>query len=230
MSTTGRLRIVIASAHPGESQILADWLASDGFEPVPASSLGAARCQLEAQSCDLLISDVKLAFLDGLHEIGRGRMRNPHTPIVVIGDDDSTSRRHAERRQAMFLQRPVDRTELLCYVAMAAGEARPSRRSPRKSVGRLEALVDGAPSSIVDVSNEGLRLESARDRRASPPFFSVEVPIVGVTVMVHRVWTNGVTGASGKPVTLYGGALIHNPLKIENAWRKFVDALPEVRP
>ncbi len=230
MSTTGRLRIVIASAHPGESQILADWLASDGFEPVPASSLGAARCQLEAQSCDLLISDVKLAFLDGLHEIGRGRMRNPHTPIVVIGDDDSTSRRQAERRQAMFLQRPVDRTELLCFVAMAAGEARPARRSPRKSVGRLEALVDGAQSSIVDVSNEGLRLESARDRRASPPFFSVNVPIVGVTVMVHRVWTNGVTEASGKPVTLYGCALIHNSLKIENAWRKFVDALPEVRP
>jgi hypothetical protein len=230
MSATGRLRIVIASAHPGESQILADWLASDGFEPVPASSLRAARCQLEAQSCDLLISDVKLAFLDGLHEIGRGRMRNPHTPIVVIGDDDSTSRRQAERRQAMFLQRPVDRTELLCYVAMAAGEARPSRRSPRKSVGRIEALLDGVPSSLLDVSNEGMRLENARGRSVTPPYFSVEVPIVGVTVMVHRVWTSALSNAGGKPLTLYGGALIHNPPRIERAWRNFVDALPEMRP
>jgi CheY-like chemotaxis protein len=230
MSTAGRLRIVIASAHPGESQVLADWLESDGFEPVPASSLRAARSQLEAQSCDLLISDVKLAFLDGLHEIGRGRMRNPHTPIVVIGDDDSTSRRQAERRQAMFLQRPVDRTELLCYVAMAAGEARPSRRSPRKSVGRIEALIDGVPSTILDVSNEGVRLENARERRASPPYFSVEVPIVGVTVMVHRVWTSGLVGPAGKQVTLYGGSLIHNAPRIDRVWRRFVDALPEVRP
>ncbi|HEY7473519.1 MAG TPA: hypothetical protein VH679_00800 [Vicinamibacterales bacterium] len=230
MSTTGRLRIVIASAHPGESQVLADWLASDGFEPVPASSLRAARCQLEAQSCDLLISDVKLAFLDGLHEIGRGRMRNPHTPLVVIGDDDLTSRRQAERRQAMFLQRPVDRTELLCYVAMAAGEARPSRRSPRKMVGRIEALLDGAPSSIIDVSNEGVRLENARGRAVTPVYFSVEVPIVGVTVMVHRVWTSGVTSAAGKQLTLAGGTLIHNPPRVERVWRRFVDALPEMRP
>ncbi len=230
MSSTGRLRIVIASSHPGESEVLADWLASDGFEPVPASSLGAARSQLEAQSCDLLISDVKLAFLDGLHEIGRGRMRNPHTPIVVIGDDDSSSRRQAERRQAMFLQRPVDRTELLCYVAMAAGEARPSRRSPRKPVGRLEALIDGAQSTLLDVSNEGLRIEIARDQRASPPYFNLKVPIVGVSLMVHRVWTNGALGSAGKPLTVYGGALAHNPEKILSAWRKFVDVVPEVRP
>jgi CheY-like chemotaxis protein len=230
MSSTGRLRIVIASAHPGESEVLADWLASDGFEPVPASSLGAARCQLEAQSCDLLISDVKLAFLDGLHEIGRGRMRNPHTPIVVIGDDDSNARRQAERRQAMFLQRPVDRTELLCYVAMAAGEARPSRRSPRKPVGRIESFVDGAPSSLIDVSNEGLRIEVARDQRVSPPYFSVKVPIVGVSLMVHRVWTNGTVGSAGKSLTLYGGALAQNEAKILLAWRRFVDSLPNMRP
>jgi CheY-like chemotaxis protein len=230
MSTTGRLRIVIASAHPGESRILADWLASDGFEPVPASSLRAAQCEVEARSFDLLISDVNLAFRDGLHAIGRGRMRNPHAPIVVIGDDDSSARRHAEQRQAMFLQRPVDRTELLCYVAMAAGEARPERRSPRKTVGRVEALLDGAPSWLIDVSTEGLRVESARDRRASPPYFSVEVPIIGVAVMVQRVWTNGGVGTAGKPVTLYGGALVSNPIRIEKAWRKFVEALPELRP
>lgn len=223
---SSRLRIVIASAHPGECQALAEWLASDGFEPVPVSSLRAAQSEVEARPFDLLISDVTFAFRDGLHAIGRGRMRNPHTPIVVVGDDDSAARRHAERRHAMFLERPVDRTALLCFVAMAAGEARPARQSPRKSVGRFEALVDGAPSCLIDVSNEGLRLESARDRRASPPYFSVKVPIVGVTLMVQRVWTNGVVGTTGQPLTWYGGALVYNPLKIERVWRKFVDAVP----
>jgi DNA-binding NarL/FixJ family response regulator len=222
---SNRLRIVIATEHPGESQAFAEWLASDGFEPVPVSSVRAAKGVTETRPFDLLISDAKFAFRDGLHAHVRGRMRNPHTPIVVVGDDDSAAR-DADRRQAMFLERPVDRAALLCYVAMAAGEARPARRSPRKMVGRFEALIDGAPSALIDVSAEGLRLESARNRKVTPPYFSVEVPIVGVTLMVQRVWTNGRVDPKGQQVILYGGALAYNPLKIEHRWRKFVDAVP----
>jgi hypothetical protein len=143
-----------------------------------------------------------------------------------VGEPDPAAQAHAERRQAMYVERPVDRATLLCLVAMAVGEGRPVRRSPRKRVARFEAVVEGTPSFLLDVSNEGLRLESPAGRRSAPPYFSVQVPLIGVTLLVQRIWTSQVLNASGRAVALAGAALAANPARVERAWRAFVAAIP----
>jgi hypothetical protein len=125
----------------------------------------------------------------------------------------------------MFLPRPIERASLVCTVAMAVMESRPVRRSLRKRVNRFDAVVEGVPSHIIDVSNEGLRLEIPRGRKSAPPppFFNVRVPILGVALIVRRMWTS----SSPAPEAAWcGSQLSRNPRRVEEAWAAFVDAIP----
>jgi CheY-like chemotaxis protein len=222
---SSRPKVVIALADRAESEVLADWLRSDGFEPVPLAPHRPAADELKRHTYDLLIADFDLAFRGGLHAISRGRTRSPQTPTVVVGNVDKEAQASAERHHAMYLERPVDHAALVCLVSMVILEGRPERRSPRKSVARFEAVVDGVPSNIIDVSNEGLRLEIPRDRRsASPPYFKVRVPLIGVALTVQRIWTS--IPAGKVHIGWCGGALTQNPSRAEQAWRAFVDAIP----
>ena len=127
--------------------------------------------------------------------------------------------------QTMYLSRPINRAMFTCFVAMAMLDSRPVRRSIRKPVNRFEAVANGVPSHIVDISVEGLRLEMSREgRSALPPYFTVRVPLVGVAVRVQRMWTQSASlrGAS----IWYGGALSQNRSNITQAWRAFVDTVP----
>ena len=68
----------------------------------------------------------------------------------------------------MYLARPLDRAVLSCYVMMAILEGSPQRRSERKLVNPFEAVVNGVPARILDVSIEGVRIEMARENAALP--------------------------------------------------------------
>jgi CheY-like chemotaxis protein len=223
---SGRPRIVIATPLPAEREVLATWLASEGFEPVQAATPQAAAEYTQSHPFDLLIADAGFALRDGLHAATRGRTRNPRTPAIVIGDpDDSAAEAQAERRGAMYLPRPVDQATLVCTVSMLMMEARPARRSPRRRVSRLEVAVDGVPAYIIDVSLEGLRLEIPRQRRwAPPPYYNVRVPILGVGLMVQRMWTARPSVLTSD-VNWCGGLLGRNSPRVEQAWRTFVDAV-----
>lgn len=223
---SGRPRIVVASPHIAECDTLADWLSSDGFEPVRAATVADAAEAVKACAFDLLIADVGFAYRDGLDTLARLRRRNAQAPTIVIGDS-TTAQMQADLRNAMYLARPVDRATLSCTISMAMMDDRPVRRSLRKTVNRFEAVVDGRPSHIIDVSLEGLRLEVPRDRRASPaPYFSVRVPIIGVALLVQRMWANARPTAVRDEVAWYGAALSRNSAKVDAAWRNFVGALP----
>jgi hypothetical protein len=112
-----------------------------------------------------------------------------------------------------------------CFVSMAILDTRPTRRSMRKLVNRFDAVVNGVPSHIVDVSIEGLRIEVAGERRAAlPPYFTVRVPLVGVAVTVQRMWTR--SSMKRNSAIWYGGALSQNQVALNEAWRRFVDTIP----
>ena len=218
-------RIVIASPLVAECNVVAEWLAGEGFEPVRVASLERVTDEIKSRPLDLLLIDFTFAFGPVPQAFGLVRARNPKTPIIVVGDSAAAPEAHAVARGAMYLARPVERAALLCTVAMAVMESRPVRRSLRKRVSRFDAVVDGVPSHIIDVSNEGLRLEIPRGRRAAPPppFFNVRVPILGMALIVRRMWTSTapVPGAAW-----YGGELSRNPHRIQQAWASFVDAIP----
>ncbi len=224
---TGRPRIVIATPDRAECEVLADWLAADGFEPVRTVNLRAAADEIQARTFDLLVVDHVFAFRGGLHAVSRGRTRNPQTPTLIIGEADEAAHAIAERHNTTYVERPIDRAALMCMVSMVIMENRPARRSVRKPVPRLQAVVDGVMSRILDISNEGLRLEIPRSRRsASPPYFNVRVPIIGVALTIQRVWTSIPADASRGDVGFCGGALSDNPQRASELWRKFVDAVP----
>jgi CheY-like chemotaxis protein len=219
-----RSRIVIASPHAAERDTIAAWLSSEGFEPVRASTAPGTVDVLRGVPFDLLISDYDFAFRDGVYAAARGKSR---TPIVVVGDVDAAAQSRVESRGASYVPRPAERTTLLCIISMALMDDRPVRRSARKPVNRFEAAASGTPCYLIDVSNEGLRLELPRERRSSPPpYFNVRVPLIGATMMVQRVWITA-PGGSPKSDSLWcGAALAQNSLRTEHAWRSFVDALP----
>jgi CheY-like chemotaxis protein len=224
---SSRSRIVIASPHAAEREMLAAWLSSEGFDPVRAATAPAAIEALQARPFDAFISDYDLACVNEVHVAARGKARNPQTPVVVIGQADRAAQARAESRGASYLARPVDRTALICILSMALADDRPVRRSLRRAVNRFEAAADGTPCHLLDVSNEGLRLELPRTRRSLLPYFNVRVPIIGTTMIVKRVWIAATRAAgTASDVICCGALLVNNNARIERAWRQFVDAVP----
>jgi hypothetical protein len=108
---------------------------------------------------------------------------------------------------------------------MAIAEGRPPRRSVRKQVVPFEAVAAGMPAHLIEVSNEGLRLQLPNGRRSAlPPSFTMRVPLLGINVTVQRVWMSSAPGADG---VAWCGGVLHQPHpQAEQKWRAFVDALP----
>ena len=97
------------------------------------------------------------------------------------------------------------------------------RRSPRKTVQRLEALVNGMPSGIVNVSAEGLRLEVPRERRARCRRIRRARPAHGRGG--DREAHVDVAVEAARPRPLRCGAVAQSPSS-EERWRAFVDTIP----
>jgi hypothetical protein len=156
--------------------------------------------------------------------VSRERMRNAKAPGIVIGPVDPAAEAMAVKRDAMYLTRPVEQAALICMAHMAVLESRPERRSVRKPV-RFDAIVGGVPSHLIDISNEGMRLEIPRTRNATPPppLFTVRVALLGVNITVRRMWASMPKGGDA---AWYGGELAANSGRVELAWRSFVDAMP----
>ena len=97
----------------------------------------------------------------------------------------------------------------------------------RKRVNPIQAVVNGVPAHILDVSAEGLRLELPGGRRSVlPPIFTVRLPLADLAFTVQRRWTRSESN-SGQTIW-YGGALSQNRASIEQRWRIFMDTIPVV--
>lgn len=199
---------------------MVEWLTANNFQTVYRTNPAAAAAEMQ-RPFELLIADANWAV--GTAMQSGARARNQLVPTILIGD--AVDRRAtAVNAQTMYMSRPIEKPVLACFVSMALIDETPVRRSPRKTVQRFEALVNGMRSGIVNVSAEGMRLEVPRDRRAAlPPYFAVRVPLVGVAVIAKRRWMS----PSQNSATLWcGAALSHNRPGSEERWRAFVDTVP----
>jgi len=216
-------RILIACSKPAESETFAEWLRAAGFTTVRVVQPAEAADDLRRRGCDLLIADVKLAVRDKLVASLRTSAQNRQAALVLVGDADPQDQARAHAWRAYYVERPIDQAWLVCAASMAVAEGRPLQRSPRKPIGRFEAVVNGAPAYIVDVSREGLKLEIPRDGRSSlPPVFGVRIPLVGVGLVVKRVWAR----PRSHDMLVCGGTLAPNQPAAEQGWQAFVDAVP----
>ena len=217
MST--RARIAVATRSRSERAAIGAWLDSADFQAVHVTDIGAPARELEALKFELLIVDTEMMTLGSLMHVAR--YRATPLPVIVIGDEDPEAEIEAGRRGASYLVRPIERAGLLFAVTLALAEGRPMRRSARKLVPRFPGLVDGVPSYVLDVSQEGVRLEVAgRSRSSLPPSFMLRLPVFNVAVQVQRVWVS----TSGASSHLWcGGTLARNQQHSAHSWKMLVE-------
>ena len=220
-----RPRVTLASPLLDECRTLSEWLVAEGYEPSTLTNPARLTDELRTRAIDMLVVDARFAAA----AIAALRARNAQLPIAILGDVDPVAEAQAISRGMTYLVRPLDRTLVVCTISMAIMESRPTRRSERKRA-RVDAIVRGVPSRIIDVSREGMRLEIPRTKNAAPPppLFDVGLPMLGVSLTVRRLWT-AAPPAMGPDAIWYGGELSNNSHRVELAWNTLVDALPRAR-
>ena len=215
-------RILVVAPTGSLASELAATLTSAGCAPIVVSNFMAARTLLEERP-DFLISELKLGAYNGLHlaihAAGQG------TPAILIGDADPVLEAEAERYKAAYLRVPVDPKRVLVLMGERAISPPQKRRSPRKQVGVLDAFVDDIHARLLDVSYEGLRIETVeKELAALPPSFTLRLPLFNFSCRVQRVWT---ARASSEGLGMACGAeLSPGDADTTMAWRVLVDSLP----
>ncbi len=216
-----RPRVIVALSDATERAAVADWLSADGFEPVPRSTPQSAIDDVQLGRFDAMVADEGPATRVGLPALVLAR--NSTALTILIGEGEAKGK--AVTGHIAYLARPIDRVTLICFVSMAIQERGPVRRSVRKPVNRFDVLVNGVPSHIVDVSAEGVRVEVPRDHRGvGLPHFTVQVPLVGVTITARRMWSS----PSSRRMIAYGGALTPSRPSVQQGWQAFIDIVPVV--
>ena len=223
-----RQQVIVATPTADEGEALSAWLDAEGFEPLSKRTARSASDAVTSQPFDLAVVDASFVLDGGLRAFGLARFRE--TPMIVLGDAADSLACAPLGTQIMFLERPIDRTTFICTVTMALMEARPDRRSPRRTIRPFEASVNGVKSFIIDVSREGVRLEMPRDRRMVTPQFALRVPLIGVGVSVQRVWVRVPRPEENVGVMWCGGQLAKNTVLADQAWLRFIDTVAPVAP
>ncbi|MGB7218703.1 MAG: hypothetical protein WBD07_07830 [Vicinamibacterales bacterium] len=200
---------------------MAPWLESAGYDLVLEKGFPEARATLGTRP-DLVITEVKLGPYNGLHlAILAGGLG---TPAIVIGDRDPVLQLEAEHQSAVYLTAPTDLGHVLALVKDLLTTASHKRKSPRKRVPVLEALVNDMEARLLDVSHEGMRIEAMGGRDTLPASFVVRLPMFNFSCRVDRVWMSPAQEA-GAGMSC-GATLSPSDLDTALAWRALVDKLP----
>lgn len=213
------IKIGVACPIPGERAAFLEWLNLAGYEPVPMLTIDSVGKDFAARPLEALVADVSLVSAADLPRIVK--MLGQNRPLILVGNPSEAI--EDVPRDAAWIDRPVTRDTFLLSIALALAEGRPARRSPRKLVPRLMSSVDGVSSKIVDVSNEGVRLEiQGASPSALPPYFTLRVPGFGVQAKVKRVWV-----AMPAQGSMWCGGIVEKQAdKAATAWQKFIANAP----
>ena len=219
MSTSPR--VGIACPRPGERAAVSDWLRSVTIEPVVLVDACFVNTQVEGRPLDCVVAD---AALLSPHFIAALRRGDPNRAIIAIGDADDPSQEALTRKDVAFHARPVGEKDLLLAVSLAVAEGHPFRRSPRRIVPRLATTIEGEPAVLIDVSNEGLRLELASAKAAKlSPQFVIHVPALKMGVPVQRVWLRAGSEPGQSARLQCGASILAQDERTVRAWQRLCD-------
>lgn len=216
--STNQIRIAVACPIPGERAAFVEWLTEAQYYPVTMLDIDTIARDLASRPIEALIADVSLVPASALPRVVK--LLGPNRPLLLVGDRDQ--RVEAVPRDATWIERPVTQESFVLSIALALAEGRPARKSPRVFVPKLLSTVDGVSSKIVDVSNEGVRLEiNGASPSILPPYFTLRVPGFGVNTKVKRVWV-----ATPKRGTTWCGGVLENKASSAVAWANFLENAP----
>jgi ActR/RegA family two-component response regulator len=220
-------RVLLVAPDGGIVRGLAPSLRAAGYVPKVVVDFASAKEALAARP-DLLITELKLGAYNGLHLAIRAAVQG--TPTIVVGDPDAVLESEARRQHATYLATPVTPERVLALMSDLLAAAQHVRRSPRKHVPLLDAFANEVPARVLDVSYEGMRLETPEAGvEHLPAYFKVHLPLFNFSCDVQRVWVSSISQEQGERAfsgVSCGAELSTGDTDTVLAWRTLVDSMP----
>ncbi|NOY53467.1 MAG: sigma-54-dependent Fis family transcriptional regulator [Deltaproteobacteria bacterium] len=134
-----QVKILIVDDDPNILEVLAMRLESQGFEPTKAVSGDEALALLEAARFDLILTDLRMAGMDGIDLTEEVRRRNAEVPVILLTAHGSIPNAVEAMQKGAFsyLTKPFDDRELLIHIERALEKSR-----MQKQIHNLESLVE----------------------------------------------------------------------------------------
>lgn len=120
-----KLNVMIVDDDPSVVRLLTTLLKQEfgqGLNLYEVTDPHAARQWIEDHCCDILISDIEMPGLDGLHLLKTAKGRNAWTQVIFITGHTSLDRltEALEWGASDYLLKPIDRQEVLEVVGQLA--------------------------------------------------------------------------------------------------------------
>jgi two-component system, NtrC family, response regulator HydG len=139
-------RILVVDDDPAYGEYLRRALCAGGFIAVCEPDAEGALAQLHTGQWDLLITDIELPGMSGLELLERVRELAPALPVAVLTGHATVDYAVSALRGAAgeFLEKPVDRKDLLAKAASLIDAGRAAREEHRETVLAIGAHPDDA--------------------------------------------------------------------------------------
>src|SRR5579884_4305153 len=123
------LRVLVIDDERFHAEAVAESLERVGYSCVIATSGSAGARKIEHEDWDVILTDLKMADLDGMAIVRKAREEMPETEVVVITGhgDVKTAVEAIKLGAANYLTKPVDLAEVRAIVAKAAERVRLAR-------------------------------------------------------------------------------------------------------
>mgnify|MGYP002623773506 CR=1 FL=1 len=159
-------RILVTEDDQVQRDVIADILMKEGYQVSAAASASAALESLDADSHDLLITDLRMPEMDGLELLREARRRRPELDVVLMTAHATVKTAITALREGAsdYLEKPFDRDELLIIVDRVL-----QQRGMREENAQLRQLVSDS-SSLGNIIGTSAPMRAVFDvvRRAVP--------------------------------------------------------------
>src|SRR5438309_1290267 len=125
-----RLKLLIIDDEPQHAEVVAESLERVGYECVIATSGREGANKIETQEPDVILTDLKMADVDGLAIVRKVKeeLQGAAEVVVITGHGDvQTAVEAMKAGAANYLQKPVNLAELRAMVDKAAERFRLNR-------------------------------------------------------------------------------------------------------
>jgi CheY-like chemotaxis protein len=108
-------RVLLAEDEPTTALLLEQWLRHDGYDVMVAPDGRAALRLDEADTADLVVTDINMPEMNGVELLRRIRQRRPGVPAIIVSascDLAAEMLRKDSSRTTIFIKKPVSSASL----------------------------------------------------------------------------------------------------------------------
>jgi len=116
------LRVLVIDDEASHAEVIGEGLERVGYDCTVATSGLQGAKKIDAEQFDVILTDLKMAGVDGMEIVRKARVRQPEAKVIVItgfGDVNSAVRAMKEGADH-FLLKPIDLDQLRTIVAKSA--------------------------------------------------------------------------------------------------------------